>query len=127
VKAIASFFLWLWSYIASLFGRTRPPPLYRVERVEDLPDAPKANLLYIAGEGEHIWAAALLCPCGCGEPIQLNLLKAASPRWTVHQDAAGIPSLRPSVWRRKGCRSHFILRHGKIVWCGPASARPQAS
>lgn len=117
MKTIEALFLWLWSYLVALFGWKRPPPPYHIERVEDFPDAPKANILYVAGEGEHVWAAALICPCGCGEQIQLNLLKAASPRWTLHQDTAGQPSLKPSVWRRKGCRSHFFLRGGKIVWC----------
>ena len=29
----------------------------------------------------------------------------------------GSVSLMPSVWRQKGCRSHFFLRHGRIDWC----------
>jgi hypothetical protein len=122
MKAIEAFLLWLWSYLVALFGGKRPEPLYRVQHVEDLPDAPKPKVLYVAGEGAHAWAASMLCPCGCGEQIQLSLLRDASPGWTLLQSAIGVPSLKPSVWRRKGCRSHFFLRGGKIVWCQPASA-----
>jgi hypothetical protein len=25
--------------------------------------------------------------------------------------------LYPSVWRKGGCRSHFIMRKGRIRWC----------
>jgi hypothetical protein len=96
---------------------TRRPQLFRVARVEDFPDTLQATILYLAGEGEHLWAAALLCPCGCRETIQLNLLKQSRPCWSVAEHADGAVSLHPSVWRQKGCKSHFILRHGQIHWC----------
>ncbi|MGE3343138.1 MAG: DUF6527 family protein [Vicinamibacterales bacterium] len=32
-----------------------------------------------------MWAAALLCPCGCGDVIELNLVEQASPCWRVRQ------------------------------------------
>jgi hypothetical protein len=127
MKAVAAFILWLWNALVAFFRSTRPEPFYLIETVEDLPDAPKSHILYIAGEGEYAWAASMLCPCGCGDQIQLNLLKDASPRWAVFREASGHPSLRPSVWRRKGCRSHFFLRSGRIVWCRPVTYQSQAS
>ena len=100
--------------IKKLFGRKADG--YRTVRVDDLPDAPKPLLLYIAGAAKQEWAAAMLCPCGCEETIHLNLLEQVRPRWTFNENKVG-PSLEPSIWRRRGCRSHFFLRNGEIEWC----------
>ncbi|MGD9420073.1 MAG: DUF6527 family protein [Verrucomicrobiota bacterium JB025] len=60
----------------------------------------------------------MLCPCGCGCLIHLNLLFDLSrPRWDVRQEADGSATITPSIWRNNGCRSHFVLRHGRIRWC----------
>jgi hypothetical protein len=83
---------------------------------DELPDSLAKHRLYLIGNGVP-WAGALLCPCGCGEVIQLSLLPDDSPSWTVSFDRDGFPTLSPSVWRTKGCRSHFFLRHGRIAWC----------
>ncbi|MFX8036043.1 DUF6527 family protein [Acinetobacter baumannii] len=32
-------------------------------------------------------------------------------------DESNFPTLSPSIWRSKGCRSHFFVREGLIVWC----------
>ena len=53
--------------------------------VDELPDEPSPCTVYIAGEGRHLWCAAFVCPCGCGEIIRLNLLKDARPCWGVEQ------------------------------------------
>ena len=89
----------------------------RYERVEEFPDPLEPSTLYVAGEEPHIWAAAMLCPCGCNDVIQLNLLKQASPSWNVQHHSDGSVSLMPSVWRTKGCRSHFFVRNSRIDWC----------
>lgn len=103
--------------VQRLVGR-KPPKvkLYRCEHVEEFPDALEGHKLYVAGENTYFWAAAMLCPCGCGEVIELNLLPKARPCWTVQEHPNGLVSLRPSVWRRQGCRSHFYLRRGQIEW-----------
>lgn len=93
----------------------RPPDL-GCERAEDLPDELAPSTLYLVGDGPHRWAAAMICPCGCGEVIQLNLLIRVRPSWTVQEHADGTVSLSPSVWRTKGCRSHFIVRRSRIEW-----------
>lgn len=110
--------LWAW-----LRGRRRPRPApFATEAVDDLPDDLLPRTLYLAGEGGHRWCAALVCPCGCGEVIQLNLLRAVRPRWEVVEHRDGTVSLEPSVWRQKGCRSHFFLRRGQVEWCRSARA-----
>jgi hypothetical protein len=90
--------------------------LYGVANADEEPDDLAPKVVYAIGEGAHLWHVTMLCPCGCGTRIQLNALPDAAPCWTlVVRD--GVPTLRPSVWRKVGCRSHFILRDGRIKWC----------
>ncbi len=96
--------------------RRRPAPLKAV-RVEELPEELDGKTLYTVGEAEHLWFAAMVCPCGCGETLYMNLLPDERPRWELTEHSDGTASLTPSVWRVKGCRSHFWLRHGMIEWC----------
>ncbi|WP_354678502.1 DUF6527 family protein [Cupriavidus plantarum] len=85
--------------------------------VEDLPDQFKPRTLYVVGENEPYWLAAFVCPCGCGETIQLPMITGQRPRWTLDSKGTRLPSLSPSVDRTVGCRSHFWIRAGKIWWC----------
>ncbi len=100
--------------LARLLQR-RPRPL-RTELVEDLPRELQAGRIYVVGEGRHIWSVALLCPCSCGDTIQLNALPEARPRWRVRRHRDGRVSLMPSVWRNTGCRSHLFVRGGVVEW-----------
>ena len=110
-RSISSFGVWIGERIGLRLRQIR------YEVVEDLPDDLAHSTLYIAGAAPNMWAAAMLCPCGCKNVIQLNLLTQAKPCWklTLHED--GSASLTPSVWRSKGCRSHFWLRRGRVEWC----------
>ena len=97
----------------------RISPRRRVLIVEgdSLPERlPLRDLILIRDDGED-WCVGMRCPCGCGDVIELLVVAEAKPRWNVMVDARGYPSLSPSVWRQKGCRSHFWLRHGRISWC----------
>lgn len=102
------------------FGWLRPrpaePPRFQFARSEDLPEMVEPLTVVAVGEGEHLWYAVLVCPCGCGETIQLSLLQDERPRWRLTA-RDGVPTLSPSVWRHRGCRSHFILRDGLVTWC----------
>jgi hypothetical protein len=106
---------WIGDWIKSRLPR-RKKPGYRLVNVEDFPDILKPLEIYIAGEKANYWGAALLCPCGCGQAIQLNLLKDARPCWHVHEEPDGSISIEPSIWRQKGCKSHFFVRNSKIEW-----------
>jgi hypothetical protein len=120
---IAAFFLQLSAIIAFVPRRLaalwpwRKPQSFRPLRVEDFPDKLQRATIYLAGEGDNLWAASMICPCGCGEVIELNLLRQARPCWDAQEHADGTISLVPSVWRQKGCQSHFFVRHGRIDWC----------
>ena len=82
---------------------------------EDVPERLRGNALYIIGAKNYYWAIILLCPCGCGEAIHLNLLKRAYPMWKYKIRGEEI-SVIPSIWRTAGCKSHFFIRKGRIVW-----------
>lgn len=92
------------------------PPPYRIVHLTDDPDELLTETLYAIGENGHLWHVSLVCPCGCGATIALNLLPDDSPCWRLYESADG-PTLSPSVCRTTGCRSHFILRRGYVIWC----------
>lgn len=89
-------------------------PQYRTKHVTEIPSRLRPHLLYAIGYPP--WSAALQCPCGCGAIIQLSLLQDDSPRWVLTIDEEETPTLFPSVWRRAGCHSHFLLKKGKVIW-----------
>ena len=89
---------------------------YEAAALEDQPDEMEPRTLYLIGDLGAPWSAALICPCGCKEVIQLSLVKNDSPRWRHRSHADGTISLDPSIWRTKGCRSHFHIRSGRVIW-----------
>lgn len=122
MNPILTFLLAAWAWFVSapsrLFNRLfRRQVIWLFEHVEDFPDEPATGRVYLAGDAGEFWGAAMTCPCGCGETIELNLLPQVRPRWSVPPASSGPATLMPSVWRRRGCRSHFIVRKGQIVWC----------
>ena len=105
----------LWFRLRRLF--TREPVPHRTVVVEDLPEQFRAGEIYLIGENGHFWCATMLCPCRCGEVIQLNLVAGTRPVWTCELDSdTQAITLRPSIWRTAGCRSHFFLRLGRVQW-----------
>ena len=58
----------------------------------------------------------MACPDACGEIITLNLDRRSGKAWRIYGDPKRI-SIHPSVWRNSGCRAHFILWQGRILWC----------
>jgi hypothetical protein len=84
---------------------------------EELPDVLHPRTVYVVGEARHLWSAALVCSCGCGETLQMSLHPDGRPRWRLTTHADRTVSLKPSVWRRTGCGSHFLLRGALVEWC----------
>jgi hypothetical protein len=105
------FIVKLWSIFVGWFEKR-----YSVSYSEDIPDILKIDHFYIVGEKSSPWLIAFKCPCGCGSDIQLNLLKEATPRWKYRLSSSKELTISPSVWRTKGCKSHFFVRLGKIDW-----------
>jgi hypothetical protein len=94
-------------------------PRFQVVRVAEMPEVLNVNTLYVIGASQP-WSVALLCPCQCGEVIQLSLLAFDVPHWQLHLARAYRATLYPSIWRTAGCCSHFVLKNGSIHWysCG---------
>ena len=104
------------SRILGLFHRRAAP--YRTLIVEEsLPKRLDLRTLYIVREDGISEQAAMICPCGCGAILHMNLLPDERPCWTVTQHGDGTATLHPSVWRKKDCRSHFWFRQGRVQWC----------
>lgn len=102
---------WLWGWLSP------SEPLWKSCRVNDLPGQLRRHCVYLVSEDNQVWQVALLCPCGCGDLIQLCALPGSSPTWEVTEHPNGTVTLTPSVWRTTGCRSHFFVRSGRIQWC----------
>jgi hypothetical protein len=92
---------------------------YRHTFVEDPPSELEEDVVYLVGETSP-WSASMRCPCGCKETIALSLVKDDRPSWKASLSKEGRITLYPSVWRTKGCKSHFILRDGRILWAKAA-------
>jgi hypothetical protein len=90
---------------------------------EVLPKKLKRKTLYVVEDDGFEEQAAMVCPCGCGAVLQLNLLTDERPCWRVTRHGDGTATLQPSVWRQKGCMSHFWFRRGQIEWCGGIERR----
>jgi hypothetical protein len=76
---------------------------------------PSRDLLLLR-EGGEAWSILMRCPCGCGQPVELPLIREARPRWSLQVNKEGHPTLAPSIWRREGCGAHYFVRDGKVVW-----------
>lgn len=81
------------------------------------PKRPEPGLLYIEEwEPGRAWAAVLQCPCGCGDRLGLNLCgELDTPSWQL-SGSVKQPTISPSILRTIGCRSHFFIRGGQVVW-----------
>ena len=100
-----------------------PAPPLRTVRADEVPETVEADRLYVVGEGAYEWYVVFTCPCGCGETIHLSLIEGDKPRWRLTDHGDDTVSVSPSVWRRRGCRSHFFVRRGRIDWCSSGIPR----
>jgi len=105
--------LW-WRHLKS---RLLPARRLHVVNGDSLPRTLPRRDIVLARDDDGDWCIGMRCPCGCGQTIELMLLREVRPRWDLSIDDRGRPSLRPSVWRQVGCHSHFWLKHGRVQWC----------
>jgi hypothetical protein len=89
----------------------------RTVQGDSLPRILPHRTVILARDDEEDWCAGFLCPCGCGRKIEVLLIKEAKPRWDLTVDKRRRPTLHPSIHLNDGCRSHFWIRAGRIVWC----------
>lgn len=112
MKAALLFFKRLWL-------RIFPGARIRLQAIKEEPDFLRKTIAYLVGEQGHEWHVVMMCPCGCGEKIFLNLLPDTRPLWRLTAHSDGTFTMSPSVWRTAGCGSHFFIRRSRIEWCGP--------
>lgn len=91
---------------------------YKIELIPDnpSPDSLKKNIVYVVGEGKFVKWAYMKCPCGCDDTIMLSLNKNNYPSWSVKQDKLGKATISPSINKLDGCRSHFLVKKGILIW-----------
>lgn len=97
--------------------RDRLRPKVRVRFANERPERLRPHTLYVTSGAHGPAFGFLKCPCGCGETLHLRFFGVRHPHWKLRTDTRRIATLTPSVWRQTGCRSHFVLRDGKIHWC----------
>lgn len=105
-----SFFRW---FIQKYNGKKN----YKYRLVHELPETLESNIIYIEANLNVPWQLVMVCPCGCKKNLHMNLIEAYHPFWKYHFDKKKRITLSPSVHRMVGCRSHFFVRKGTIVWC----------
>jgi len=93
---------------------TKTPPSETVEL---------GQFVVVVHKGDPYWAM-FRCPCGCDSVISLPLRPPHQPRWQCSADPVGRPTLTPSVWRNSGCRSHFCIERGRVLWCHDSGRDP---
>jgi Family of unknown function (DUF6527) len=110
-----------WRWLVGLFSggaiSFKSEPYSTKIVAELLPPRLADNCLYLVEEDGDLEQAAMICPCGCGKTLHMNLLPDERPCWQVTQHDDGTATLHPSVWRKKDCLSHFWFRRGQVHWC----------
>jgi hypothetical protein len=84
---------------------------YRTVLAEDMPAALEKGVIYLIGPAGRPWFATLLCPCGCGQKLYLNLGPRPAHSLTYKQ---GKVCLSPEVLA--DCGSRFSVYAGKLIW-----------
>lgn len=101
-------------------ARHRPTKEYTSQRVtsrtEAISVARRDNDTIALVDRHGVRAAYFACPCGCRDIVVLNLDPGTGPAWILFDEGDGV-SIIPSVVRESGCRSHFILWKGGVLWC----------
>lgn len=93
--------------------------------MDDVPDSLKPSIIYIVGNDGYYWQVVMLCPCNCKKVLHMNLMREHQPYWRVEISRKNMISLYPSIHRMVGCKSHFFVRKGKIVWAGQPALFPK--
>ncbi|MQW85995.1 DUF6527 family protein [Sinorhizobium saheli] len=93
-------------------------PDFGLVTVDDNPEASAMakDILYMVTSEQWPKWADFKCPCGCGDVISISIAQGRQS-WNLTCDVLGRPTLHPSVWRKAACKSHFWLKHGKVIWC----------
>lgn len=86
-----------------------------LEYIDDKLTVMRSNTIYVLGD-PYPWSILMVCPCGCGDYIELNLIEELSPSWRYNIHPTGMVSIYPSVWHLEKCGAHFSVKEGMIHW-----------
>lgn len=87
-----------------------------VESMTDVPDELGNDVVVVERGGIFRWAL-LMCPCGCGDRLTVNLMRTVRPYWRLSLKGSKA-SLSPSIWvSEEKCGSHFWLIKNGVFWC----------
>ena len=105
--------------IIKIWSKYAPRRKLIINEGDTPPKRIKSRNLYLAQEDGEEWAIALKCPCGCGDRLELQLTPESRPHWKLLNNNEKHPTIHPSIWRQRGCKSHFWIKKGRILWCKP--------
>ena len=85
----------------------------KLERVQYVPKQLSPGILYVS---EKYSVAGHLCACGCGKKVVTPLGPA---EWSFTESGKVCLPSAPSIgnWQLP-CRSHYVIRQGRIDWAG---------
>lgn len=85
--------------------------------VPEIPNDLRKMTVYVEhnSKTKENYYAYLRCPCGCKDVLTLNLMDDVSPVWTIIEKNPDF-SIKPSIWRKGSCKSHFWIKSNKIIW-----------
>lgn len=110
-------------------GQTTLPSItfHKVIVIENAPsnDVLETGKIYCVAPRQIAKWAILVCPCGCHGIITLSLQGIHNPHWSLSKSSIDLPTLYPSIWRDKGCFSHFWLKEGRVFWCPDTGNDPR--
>lgn len=81
----------------------------------DFPDELAKDTIYVMGSGKYLYSVAFVCPCNMGHIVQLSLHQDEHPYWNVQFHINGTVTLKPSIWYKNGCRSHYFVKRGLVL------------
>jgi hypothetical protein len=84
------------------------------DEARELVTQPGDAVLIVRGSPKSF---VLVCPCGCGDQLTINLDSQSGPAWHFFE-SNGEVTLYPSVWRESGCKSHFVIWQSRIYLFG---------
>ena len=88
----------------------------RVASDTDIGELRQWEVVLVGPTDRPKWAI-LLCPCGCGEDIHVNLMRSHHPHWSMSCGRGNKVSFYPSLCMdRNRCGSHFFLIQGRVIW-----------
>lgn len=103
----------IWNWIIKYFQNEN---IYKYKYIEDVPDFPKSRTIYIIGNQGYYWQLVVECPCGCKKLLYMNLMKEHYPNWSYQISERNKISISPSIDRFVGCKSHFFIKNGHLIW-----------